>query len=485
MKKFVYCLSFVWTIGLVPCSMSGNDLSAQTSDPVLMTVNGKDITRSEFEYSFNKNNSDGVIDKKGLEEYLPLFEAFKLKVAAAEDAKIDTVTSIKRDLESYKRQIVYPTVIDSGFIERTARETYKNTADRYAGEDILTASHILVMMRQDATAEQQAAAKVKIDSIYNVLKGGADFAEVAKTCSDDKGSAQRGGELGQFGKGMMIPDFEKAAYALLPGQMSEPVKSTVGWHIIKMTDRHPFESYEFHHDKIIAFLKQRGIDDAASKYYLDSIAKQKGVTEDEVVEDLYQSIISKDSDLRNLSQEYYDGTLMYEMVKSKIWDPASKDEDGLAKFFKKNKKQYAWDSPRFKGVVISAKDPETLVKAQKIAKKTKSDDTYDIATAIVKALNVDSIKVVRVEHGIYKKGDSQNVDVLVFGDDKELKPKKDYPCTSVSGKALKAPKVYKDVKNQVVADYQQEKEREWVEELRKKYSISVNEDVLKTVNSHE
>ena len=75
--------------------------------------------------------------------------------------------------------------------------------------------------------------------------------------------------------------------------------------------------------------------------------------------------------------------------------------------------------------------------------------------------------------------------MLVFGDDKELKPKKDYPCTSVSGKALKAPKVYKDVKNQVVADYQQEKEREWVEELRKKYSISVNEDVLKTVNSHE
>lgn len=478
----IRCTAFtVLTIG----SLFSNNVIAQTDDPVLMTVNGVNVTRSEFEYSFNKNNSDGVIDKKGLADYVPLFEAFKLKVVAAKNAGIDTLESVRKELAGYKQQIVYPTVVDSGYIERVARETYDNTAKRFDGEDLLTASHILVLMRQDATTEQQAAAKVRIDSIYDALKAGADFAELAKQCSDDKGSAVNGGALGQFGKGMMIPDFEKAAYALQPGQMSEPVKSTVGWHIIKLTDRHPFESYEFHREKILAFLEQRGINDAAAKYYVDSIAKRDGKAADDVVEELFQNIIAQDTDLRNLSQEYYDGTLMYEMVKTNIWDPASKDEAGLASYFSKNKKQYTWDAPRFKGVVLFAKDAATLAQATKIAKKTKSNDTYTIADAVVKALNTDSVKVVRVEHGIYKQGDSQNVDVLIFKQGSELKPKKDYPETGAVGTKLKAPKVYTDVKGQVVSDYQMAKEREWVETLRQKYPITVNQDVLNTVNNHE
>lgn len=477
----IMSLAALATAGL----MLSENVNAQSQDPVLMTVNGVDITRSEFEYSFNKNNSDGVIDKKGLQEYVPLFEAFKLKVEAAKAAGIDTLESVRKELIGFKQQIVYPTVVDTGYIEKIARETYDTTAKRFGDDDILTASHILVLMRQDATEEQQTAAKARIDSIYAVLQTGADFAEVAKACSDDKASAVEGGSLGQFGKGMMIPDFENAAYALQAGQMSAPVKSTVGWHIIKLTDRHQFEPYEFHREKILAFLKQRGIEDAASKYYVDSIAKLKGLPVEDVVEELFQQVTAEDSELKNLAQEYYDGTLMYEMVKTNIWDPASNDTEGLANYFKTNKKNYTWDAPRFKGVVLFAKDAETLAKAQKIAKKVKSDDTYTIADAVVKALNTDSVKVVRVEHGIYKQGDSQNVDVQVFKSGTELKPKKDYPEVMAVGKVLKAPKVYTDVKGQVVSDYQMAKEREWVEQLRQKYPITVNQEVLNTVNNHE
>lgn len=83
---------------LVASLMMGLSAVAQTGDPVVMKINGKNITRSEFEYSFNKNNSDGVLDKKTVEEYVPLFVDFKLKVAEAESQRIDTLSTIRKEL---------------------------------------------------------------------------------------------------------------------------------------------------------------------------------------------------------------------------------------------------------------------------------------------------------------------------------------------------------------------------------------------------
>lgn len=452
------------------------------SDPVIMTVNGKDITRSEFEYSYNKNNSDGVIDKKTVEEYVPLFIDFKLKVAAAEDARYDTVTAIQKDLRSYKEQMVVPTIVDQGFIEREARETYDNTAKRFEGEDLLTASHILVRMSSNATADEQTRAKTRIDSIYTALMGGADFAELARKCSEDPGSAAKGGALGQFGKGMMIPDFEKAAYALKKGETSAPFKSTVGWHIVKLEDRHPFESYEFHHESIIKFLEQRGVKEASANYHIDSIAKARNVEREVVINELFEDLKAKDDETRFLSQEYYDGTMMYEICKNEIWDVAAKDEEGMLKFYNKNKKNYQWDEPRFKGIVISAKQQSIVDNAAKLLKKTKDDTQW--GKMMVDAYNNDSVKNVRIEHGIYKKGDSPNVDKLEFGQPTELKMLKDYPYIGTYGRILKKPESYKDVIGQLTVDYQSAVEKEWVAELRKKYTFTVNEEVLKTVNNH-
>ena len=133
-------------------------LMAQDADPVIMTINGTQVKRSEFEYSYNKNNSDGVLDKKTVEEYVPLFVNFKLKVAEAMAQGLDTVPAIRKELDGYKEQFVIPTIVDSAYIEREARRTYDNTAARFGGQDLLIASHILVLLRQDATAEQMEAA---------------------------------------------------------------------------------------------------------------------------------------------------------------------------------------------------------------------------------------------------------------------------------------------------------------------------------------
>ena len=463
--------------------MAGGSMMAQTTDdPVIMRVNGVPVTRSEFEYSFNKNNADGVLDKKGVEDYVPLFVDFKLKVEEAKSLGIDTLQNIVTELEGYKEQMVLPTLVDSDFIEREALKTYENTAQRFAGQDLLTASHILVLMRQDADAAAQAAAKARIDSIYAVLQGGADFAEVAKTCSDDRGSAARGGELGQFGKGMMIPDFEKAAYELQPGEMSAPVKTTVGWHIIKLADRHPFEPYEFHHDKIIKFLEQRGIREASANALIDSLSKKENVDRKVIINRFFDELIANDTESKFLAQEYYDGTLMYEVSKNDVWDEAARDEAGMEAFFQANKKQYAWDGTRFRGIIVRGKDDSVLKKAKSLIKGVPEQDW---PTTIVKGLNTDSVKVVRVEYGLFKQGDNKVIDKQIFKvKDAEFKPLKDYPSTLAIGKKLKAPETYRDVKGQVTTDFQNMREKEWVEGLRKKYPVVIYDDVVKTVNQH-
>ena len=87
------------------------------TDPTIMTINGQPVSRSEFEYSYNKNNADGVIDKKSVDEYVDLFINYKLKVQAALDAHLDTLSSFKKEFLSYRNQQVRPTFITDADVE--------------------------------------------------------------------------------------------------------------------------------------------------------------------------------------------------------------------------------------------------------------------------------------------------------------------------------------------------------------------------------
>ena len=190
--------------------------------------------------------------------------------------------------------------------------------------------------------------------------------------------------------------------------------------------------------------------------------------------------MEKDADVKNLSQEYYDGTLMYEVTKKDVWDKAQQDAQGQEAYFKAHKQDYAWDAPRFIGIVIHTKDAATMAKVKKLLKGVAEDDLAKTAVS----LNNDSVKVVRVERGIFKQGDNANVDKLVFGQKTELKPMSGYPETDVWGTKVKAPRSAKDVKGHVVTDYQNEQEKLWVEGLRKKFAVEVYDDVVKTVKKN-
>lgn len=110
------------------------------------------------------------------------------------------------------------------------------TADTPATEEQVRAAHILVSVAQDASEEDKTAARAKIDAALQEVKDGRDFAEVAKEVSDDS-SAGDGGDLGWFGRGRMVAEFENAAFSLEPGEVSEVVETQFGYHIIKVLEK--------------------------------------------------------------------------------------------------------------------------------------------------------------------------------------------------------------------------------------------------------
>ena len=181
-----------------------------------------------------------------------------------------------------------------------------------------------------------------------------------------------------------------------------------------------------------------------------------------------------------MAREYRDGTLMYEVSKINVWDKAAGDEKALEKQFSKNKKKYAWDEPRFKGFVIHAKNDSVMNKVKQAYDDMKEEEWLSM---LKNDLMNDSVKLIRMERGLYKSGDNQYVDFLVFKTGKEASMKA-FPVTMAFGETMKKPKSYKDVKGQVTTDLQNKLESEWVEELKKKYSVKVYDDVLSTVNKH-
>ena len=459
---------------------------AQTAnDPIIMTVAGTPVPRSEFEYSYNKNNTDGVIDKKTVEEYVDLFVNYKLKVQAALDARIDTTQEFRSEFAQYRDQQLVPSFVTDEDMLAEAHKVYDETKKDIGPDGLIQPAHILLKLSQKATDAQQKEAKQRIDSIYQALKNGANFEELVKKYSQDPGSARRSGVVGWVAKNQTVKEFEDAAFALQPGDMSQPVQTPYGWHIILMKERKDFEPFDYHKENILKYLEQRGIRNSISDRKIAEIVKNSNgaLTKERVMEQRADSLSAVDLSMRYLIKEYHDGLLLYEISNANVWDKAAKDEQALERYFKKNKAKYKWDEPRFKGMAYHVKVQSDVKAVANCVKKLKFEDWNE---ALRKTFNNDSIIRIRVEKGLFKKGDNALIDREVFKkQDAKVDSVKGYPIDATFGKVIKSPQDYTDVRGLVTADLQDELEKLWVADLRRKYAVTVNEEVLKTVNKHE
>jgi peptidyl-prolyl cis-trans isomerase SurA len=645
---------------LIAATVSAS-FNAQTKDPVLMKINNRPVTKSEFEYLYNKNNTSP--QQQSLEEYLKLFIDYKLKVEEARSQGLDTLKTFTTEYNSLKNQLTQPYLADTASEQAAAKKIYarmgenievshilvrlpndkrllpKDTAEIYQkalgirnqlfGENAksfetvslessedqganqserpgylgwatslmfvspfengmyatktgnvsmpvrssfgyhlikvhnrrpdpgkYSVSHIMLGFPQREPTEQETDSVKKLaNEIYAQLTTGGNYAELCKLYSTDKASSENGGNLGWVQTGIRYPQtFMDAVFSLKDtGEISLPVKTPFGFHIIRLNERIPRDSWDEAKDRIIrqlnssdmseelALLKKNRlaskvslkIDNKvydnllllANTYYpLDSASlsitaqdKRTLLTVDGVkysVSDftaylqksgnfrynLSTDFLSKSFDAyvlaklreaytnsledrypeyRNLAREYYEGTLLFNLMNDEVWEKAANDTVGLTNYFAANKDKYTWDAPRYKGYIINCKDDAVLKAAREIAASNK--DAADLAAVLKSALNNDSINNVVVRKGVWAKGENKFIDEAVYQEKSDPEPLTGYPLYFVEGKLLKTPEEYTDIKGLVISDYQEVREKEWMQSLRDKYKVEIVQKVLKTI----
>lgn len=204
--------------------------AAAASDPVLMTINKVPVHLSEFEYLYKKNNSQ-QLQPQTLDEYVDMFVNYKLKVAAAVAAGMDTTASFRNEFEGYATELAQSRMVDSTVYDSLLHEAYNHARElRYV-------SHIMLPTADGTTSEEAAMAHA--DSVRNAILSGATTFEDAAATSIDRGSAARGGRMGWVMPGRYPWPFEKASYETPLGGISPVVNSGYGLHIIRVDEIKP------------------------------------------------------------------------------------------------------------------------------------------------------------------------------------------------------------------------------------------------------
>lgn len=237
-KKILLTLAAAATVGAA--------MYAAKKDPVVMRINGQDVTRSEFEYLYHKNAAQ-QLQPQSIPEYAEMFKIYKLKVADALAEGIDTTKAFQNEFKGYRVDLRAPYASDTAFVNTLMKEAY----DRMGQE--VEVSHIMITKPQGMDAPRDAYSLA--DSLHTLLMNGADFADLAQRYSADKYSAAKGGRMGWI-TAMMVPyDFETAAYSLQPGEISGIVESPTAYHILKGGNKRPSRG-EVHASHILKMVPQ-------------------------------------------------------------------------------------------------------------------------------------------------------------------------------------------------------------------------------------
>lgn len=657
-------------LSLITCLLSLSTL-AQNADKTLMTVGDETITVEEFWNIYKKNNTDSAIDKKSIDEYLDLYINFRLKVSEAKTLKKDTFSSFKKELNGYRDQLAKPYLVDEDINEKLMQEAY----DRMQKD--VRVSHILLFLDEDALPEDtlkvyekiskiredivnnsitfaDAAVKYsddrsardmpaegrrparqgnkgdlgyftvfdmvypfevaayetpvgemsqpvrtrfgyhliyktdeipaigkaqvahifikalpndttitaedaekKIRDIYARLEAGEKFEDLVKTMSDDKGSVAKGGELPWFGANRMVPVFIKQVSEFDSlGQVSEPIQTMYGWHIVKFLDQKPIGSFDAKKNEIKDRLKKDVRSEKGRQSKIAQVKKEEGFNEypnaltsllpkldstllnhqfdqdkinpltdvlftigdesftqanlinyiqesgkkaaiknlDRYVYKKYQDFVGdmvidfedrhledKYKEFALLMNEYRDGILLFDLMDEKVWSKAVKDTIGYESYFNQNRDDYKWNK-RVDASIYTFTDPEVAPTVLAMVQMNKED------VDILNEIHNDSLNLVRFDRRKFSKGDNDNVDAVKWkqGHSEIINAEDGTPqfLVRINEKFNPMPKELDECRGMVISDYQNQLEKQWIEELKLKYKILIDDEVLKDLKSN-
>ncbi|MCY7410460.1 MAG: peptidylprolyl isomerase [Chitinophagales bacterium] len=428
-------------------------------------------------------------------------------------------------------------------------------------QGMATVSHIFIKLPAKATDEDMAKAKAKIDSIYGLLKGGANWDDLAKTYSQDKTSSAQGGQLKEFGTGQMVSEFENAAFALKqPGDYTAPVNTKYGWHIIKLVSKKNIGSYETMKDDIKKKIeggpwkehaKQSFVTRLKKEYQFrefsdkkmalfskidssilkgvwndSSVAKMKdvvfmlndtkwapesksftqadladfieknqrkamgkGTSKEVMLRNMYDQFTAasvtnfedarleaKYAPFRDLMEEYMNGILLFDLASDKVWTKAVEDTTGLKVFYDENKTKYM-GLEKARTTTYTSKNQSVADMVTKYQAKGMSND--DMLAKINKK-DKSNLTIVTDD---YEKGKGSEIEKAGWEAGKSYTVKTDSVIRIMHIEQLlpPAPKPLNEVKGYVVADYQENLEKNWIAQLRQKYPVTINEQVFKSL----
>lgn len=213
--------------------------TAEADSPVLLDfANGETVSLAEFERVYAKNNG-GLAEARqqaaeDYREYLDLYVNFKRKVFAAEAKGLDTTAAFQQEFGTYRKQLAQPYLSAKEVEERLVREAYDRS------QSLINADHLLINVAEGASPVDTLAAYQAIMRLRDsVVKHGVPFGELARRHSDDPSAQENGGNLGYFSVFTMVYPFETAAYTTPVGEVSQPVRTQFGYHLIHVNDRIP------------------------------------------------------------------------------------------------------------------------------------------------------------------------------------------------------------------------------------------------------
>lgn len=654
-----------WLVALF-FAMMPSLLTAQSYEKkTLLTIGDKDITAKEFIDTYKKNNiNSDVVDKKTVEEYLDLFIDFKLKVVEAEALKLDTNPSFKKELYGYRQQLAKPYFSNDEVTDELVEEAYERmqydvnaahilircaanalpsdtlkayekamsirqravkgedfgalavavSEDPSARDTILNGKaykgnmgelgyfsafdmvypfetgvyktevggismpirssfgyHIIKVNSKTPAMGMIKAAHVfiaanpeiedtllneKANNIYNeILPDGSNWIEIVKKYSEDKATIPTGGMLSPFRVNNLVPEFITALKELEINEISKPVKTAYGYHIIKLVSTTPSADLETERPKIKErverdmrgklseeivmkrimkenkFKENLDVKDAfistidstilKAKYvvspdvdtaqvlfsinktpytikdFIDYIGKYQKIQvfttpatyayqlydrflQDKVFEYEDMHLEENYPDFKMLVQEYHDGILLFSLMEEQVWNKAINDTVGLQEFYERNKNNYMW-SDRVKALVVTCKEKEHFDDFEKMVKEDISLDS------IHKFITKNRLKTT-ARRNFYQKGDSFYVDSTewIAGTINIIPSTVDGTTMIIKIEDVRQPepKTFNEVRGHITSGYQAEIEKQWMQSLREKYPVDVNNKILNKISKN-